>query len=53
MNCKLCGAKDIQPSFGGVDICGTCDCLGFCRRCKILAEENERLRNLLGKELGI
>lgn len=28
MNCKICGAKDIQPSFGGMDICGRCDC-GF------------------------
>ena len=24
MDCKLCGAKNIQSSYGGVDICGMC-----------------------------
>lgn len=26
MNCKICGAKNIQMSMGGPDICGRCDC---------------------------
>ena len=44
MDCKMCGAKNISPSYGGADICGACDCYGFCHRCKILMEENQILR---------
>ena len=29
MDCKVCGAKDIRPSMGGIDICGACDCGGM------------------------
>jgi hypothetical protein len=37
MNCRLCGAENISPSFGGRDLCGPCDCgvppaLSQCRR---------------------
>lgn len=56
MDCKICGAKNISPSYGGVDICGACDCYGFCPRCKILAEENQILRKqieILSKEFII
>ena len=49
MDCKICGAKNISPSYGGIDICGACDCYGFCPRCKILTEEIKILRELLDK----
>ena len=47
MNCKICGAENIRPSYGGADICGACDCYGFCERCKILTEQNKDLKTKL------
>jgi len=47
VNCKICGAENISPSFGGADICGACDCYGLCPRCKILIAENKLLRQQL------
>lgn len=50
MDCKICGAKNISPSMGSDDICGACDCYGFCPRCKILTEEIKRLQKIKGQE---
>jgi len=26
MDCRICGAKDVEPSMGGSDVCPSCDC---------------------------
>jgi hypothetical protein len=52
MDCRLCGAKNIQASYSGADICPACDCYGCCKRCKILIEENRILKEELQKLTG-
>ncbi len=44
MDCKICGAKGISPSYGGPDVCGACDCYGFCERCAVFVEKNKQLK---------
>jgi len=45
MKCKICGAENIQPSMGGIDVCPECDMYGLCKRCKTLIKENRQLRD--------
>ena len=49
MDCKICDAKNISPSYGGVDVCSACDSMGFCKRCSLLQAENKKLKELLEK----